>query len=101
MTGGSPIAQFLPDMTDGLERLVGICSPDGDNLRILQTSKAGYDGQAELLRGLVDKDEKAVVPALGDGLAQRLFQMIRDDYLLWGHIIYGCLVNVCKDTIKK
>ena len=88
-------------MTDGLERLVGICSPDGDNLRTLQTSKAGYDGQAELLRGLVDEDEKAVVLALGDGLAQRLFQMIRDDYLLWGHIIYGCLVNVCKDTIKK
>ena len=91
MTGGSALTQFFPDMAERLERLVCICCANGDNLCALQTWEVCDDGQTELLCGLIDKNEEPVVPAFGDGLDKRLLQIFCDDYLLWGHIIYGCL----------
>ena len=70
MAGTAHASELLPDVGQRFKRLVGVGSPDADDLSTLKAGIAADNGPAELSGGIVGENEKPIVLAGLDGLGE-------------------------------
>jgi len=70
MASATHASKFLPDMGQRFKRLVGVGSPDADDLSTLKAGKAADNGPAELSGGIIGENENPVVLAGLDGFGE-------------------------------
>ena len=73
MAGAAHASEFLPDVGQRFERLVGVGSPDADDLSALKIGESADNGPAELSGGVVGENKQPVALAGLEGFGERRF----------------------------
>ena len=97
MARGAHAPQLRPHVGQRLKRLAGVAHPYHYALRPVHAHGSVGQWAAQAVGGLVGKREELVVGTVGDGLGQRLAQILRYRYLLFPCHIAGYKdISPCK-----